>query len=274
MYAHMHTQTSIHCRSKRPLAVKHEKENKRCNCQLSPLDTWSHGNSIIWKAPLSICHGCGFHVGQKLLPKAGKSPPSLMSFLSPLLSPVAKRSGQCSLLSHFKGCVFFCSSEDFQISLATVPHLLYGLGVHICSWQRCGFVPSPLFFFPSKPDEINKKKKIHASLHLWLQEAIPVLAPSSALVTSQQMVLCLCRLARAQPRAALPEESSPGSSCPSSAALRTNSCYHCTLLGAGEGRQPAVSETLPAPMEEDASRQYWSHNAGCTLRLRAPMCLC
>lgn len=35
-----------------------------------------------------------------------------------------------------------------------------------------------------------------------------------------------------------------------------NSCHHCTLLGVGEGRRPAVSETLPAPMEEDASRQY------------------
>lgn len=58
---------------------------------------------------------------------------SLILFLSPLLSPVAKRSGQCTLVSHFKGCLFFCSSEDFQISLATVPHLLYGLGVHIRS---------------------------------------------------------------------------------------------------------------------------------------------
>lgn len=53
-----------------------------------------------------------------------------------------------------------------------------------------------------------------------------------------------------------------------------NSCRRCTLLDIGEGRQAAVSETLPAPMEEDASRQYWSYNACCILLLRAQTCLC
>lgn len=126
---------------------------------------WTPGamaNAIIWKAPLSVCHGCGFHVRQKLLPKAAKSPPSLIWFLSPLLSPVTKRSGQCSLISHFWVFFFFCSSEDFQISLATVPHLPYALGVHICSWQRCDFVPEPLSSL-SNPTEMRKINKASLS---------------------------------------------------------------------------------------------------------------
>lgn len=110
---------------------------------------WTPGataNAIIWKAPPSSCHGCSFHARQKLLPKAAKSPLSLIWFLYPLLRPVTKRSGQHGLFSLFWGCFFFCSSEDFQISLVTVPDLLFLLEVHICSYRDMILYYS-LFFF-------------------------------------------------------------------------------------------------------------------------------
>ena len=231
-------------------------------------------NAIIWKAPPSICHGCGFHVRQKLFPKAVKCPPSLIWFLSPLLSPVSKRYRQWSLVSHFRGCFVFCSSEDFQMSLASVPHLLYALGVHICSWQRCDLVPASLFF-PSNPDEKIKNKK-HASLsaflalrrnpcpysllcisHLSADGALPV---QTGKCTAQGMPF---------PERVLPDPAA----LPRQLSVRS-SCHRCTLLGVREGRQAAVWVTLLALVEEDASRQYQSYNAACILLLRAPTCLC
>lgn len=159
-YTHMHTHThrQVHTADQKGIWLSNmKKKTKGVIVSCLPWTPGATANAIIWKAPPSACHGCGIHVRQKLLPKAAKSSPSLLGFLSPLPSPVAKRSRRCSLVSHFRGCFFFCSSEDFQSSLATVPYLLYELGWHICSWQRCDFVPPPLSF-PNNPAEIINKK--------------------------------------------------------------------------------------------------------------------
>lgn len=143
----IHVHTHMHTADQKGIWLSNMKKNtKGVIVSCLPWTPGATANAIIWKAPPSSCHGCGFHARQKLLPKAAKSPLSLIWFLYPLLRPVTKRSGQHGLFSLSWGCFFFCSSEGFRISLVAVPHLLYPLDVHICSWQRRDFILHPIFF--------------------------------------------------------------------------------------------------------------------------------
>lgn len=145
-HMHRHAHRQAHTADQKGIWLSNmKKKTKGVIVSCIPWTPGATANVIIWKPPPGVCHGCGFYVRQKLPPKAAKSPPIFIWFLPLSWASWQKDLGSADWFSHFWGCFFFCSSDDFQISLATAPHLFYALRVHICTWQRYDFVQEPLF---------------------------------------------------------------------------------------------------------------------------------